>query len=57
MAKYLFTWHEVDTLNLIIDADSKREALDKFFASDYDSEEVENVNVMFDEDSLEVEAV
>jgi hypothetical protein len=57
MAKYLFTWHEVDTLNLIIDADSKREALDKFFANDYDNEEVENVNVMFDEDSLEVEAV
>jgi hypothetical protein len=57
MPKYLLSWNEIDTLNIVIEADSKKKALDKFYANDYDNEDVENVSVTFDEDSLELEEV
>ena len=57
MAKYLLSWTETDTLNLIIEADSKREALNRWISHDFDPEDVETVRVELDEESLEVEVI
>jgi hypothetical protein len=55
MSKYLVAWQEVDTLNLIVEASSKEEAIDKFLSGDYDSEEVNSVGISFDDDSIDAE--
>jgi hypothetical protein len=55
MSKYLVAWQEVDTLNLIVEASSKKEAIDKFLSGDYDSEEVSSVGISFDDDSIDAE--
>jgi|LakMenE18May11ns_1017448.scaffolds.fasta_scaffold8726420_2 hypothetical protein len=55
MSKYLVAWQEVDTLNLIVEASSKEEAIDKFLSGDYDSEEVSSVGISFDDDSIDAE--
>ena len=55
MSKYLVSWYEVDTLNLIVEASSKEEAIDKFLSGDYDSEEVSSVGISFDDDSIDAE--
>lgn len=57
MSKYLVVWHEVDTLNLIVDASSKEEAIDKVLSGDYDSEEVNSVGISFDGESIDAEEV
>ena len=57
MSKYLVVWHEVDTLNLIVDASSKEEAIDKVLSGDYDSEEVNSVGISFDAESIDAEEV
>ena len=55
MSKYLVAWTEVDTLNLIIEASSKEEAIDKVLSGDYDSEEVNSVGIYFDGESIDAE--
>jgi hypothetical protein len=55
MTKYLVAWHEVDTLNLIVEAYSKEEAIDKVLNGDYDSEEVNSVGISFDGESIDAE--
>jgi len=55
MSKYLVAWKEVDTLNLIVEASSKEEAIDKVFNGDYDSEDVKSVDVSFDGQSIDAE--
>ena len=55
MSKYLVAWTEVDTLNLIIEASSKEEAIDKVLSGDYDSEEIKSVGISFDGDSIDAE--
>ena len=57
MTKYLLSWTETDTLNLIIEADSKRDALNKWISHNFDSEDVETIGVELDEESLEMEAI
>ena len=55
MSKYLVAWHEVDTLNIVVEASSKEEAIDKILNGDYDSEEVNSVGISFDGDSIDAE--
>tara|TARA_R110000803_G_scaffold37005_1_gene79683 strand:- start:311 stop:484 length:174 start_codon:yes stop_codon:yes gene_type:complete len=55
MSKYLVAWTESDTLNLIVEASSKEEAIDKVFNGDYDSEDVKSVDVSFDGQSIDAE--
>jgi len=55
MSKYLVAWQEVDTLNLIVEASSKEEAIDKFLSGDYDSEEVGSVGISFVPYSIDAE--
>ena len=55
MAKYLVVWHEVDTLNLIVEASSKEEAIDKVLSGDYDSEDINSVGISFDGESIDAE--
>jgi len=55
MAKYLLSWYEVEKLSLVIEAESRKEAFDKFFANDYDNQDVKSIGVSFDEDSLDME--
>jgi hypothetical protein len=57
MPKYLISWQEIDNLNIVIDAPSKMVALDKFYTNEYDSEDVKNSRVVFDDESVEVEEV
>jgi hypothetical protein len=57
MPKYLLSWTETDTLNLTIEADSKREALNKWISHDFDPEDVETIGVELDEESLEIEVI
>lgn len=57
MPKYLLSWTETDTLNLIIEADSKRDALNKWISHNFDPEDVETVSVELDEESLEMEVI
>ena len=57
MPKYLISWSEIDNLSIVIDAPSKMVALDKFYTSEYDSEDVQNNRVVFDDESVEVEEV
>ena len=57
MSKYLISWSEIDNLSIVIDAPSKMVALDKFYTSEYDSEDVKNNRVVFDDESVEVEEV
>ena len=55
MTKYLVAWTEVDTLNLIVEASSKEEAIDKVLNGDYDSEEISSVGISFDGQSIDAE--
>jgi hypothetical protein len=55
MSKYLVAWHEVDTLNIVVEASSKEEAIDKILNGDYDSEEVNSVGISFDGESIDAE--
>ena len=55
MSKYLVSWHEVDTLNIVVEASSREEAIDKVLSGDYDSEEVNSVGISFDGDSIDAE--
>ena len=57
MAKYLLTWTETDTINLVIEADNKRDALNKWISHDFDSEDAQTIVVELDEESLEIEIV
>ena len=44
MPKYLFSWDETTTLNLVIDAETLQQAHYKFDNGEYDYEDVEDVN-------------
>jgi hypothetical protein len=55
MSKYLVSWHEVDTLNIVVEASSREEAIDKVLSGDYDSEEVNSVGISFDGESIDAE--
>jgi len=55
MSKYLVAWQEVDTRNIVVEASSKEEAIDKILNGDYDSEEVNSVGISFDDDSIDAE--
>ena len=55
MSKYLVSWYEVDTLNIVVEASSREEAIDKVLSGDYDSEEVKSVGISFDGDSIDAE--
>lgn len=55
MSKYLVSWYEVDTLNLVVEASSREEAIDKVLSGDYDSEEVNSVGISFDGESIDAE--
>lgn len=55
MSKYLVAWHEVDTLNIVVEASSREEAIDKILNGDYDSEEVNSVGISFDGESIDAE--
>ena len=57
MAKYLLTWTETDTINLVIEADNKRDALNKWISHDFDSEDAQTIDVELDEESLEIEII
>lgn len=57
MTRYLLSWTETDTLNLVIEADNKRDALNKWISHNFDSEDVETIGVELDEESLEVEII
>jgi hypothetical protein len=57
MAKYLLTWTETDTINLVIEADNKRDALNKWISHDFDSEDAQTIGVELDEESLEIEII
>jgi|DEB0MinimDraft_10_1074344.scaffolds.fasta_scaffold02022_9 hypothetical protein len=57
MAQYLLTWQEVDTINLVIEADNKRDALNKWISHDFDSEDAQTIGVELDEESLEIEII
>lgn len=57
MAKYLLTWQETDTINLVIEADNKRDALNKWISHDFDSEDAQTIGVELDEESLEIEII
>lgn len=54
MAKYLIAWTEEDWYNVEIEAESKDEALDKFWNREYDSEDINHIGSEF-QDSLEIE--
>lgn len=55
MSKYLVAWTEIDTLNLVVEASSKEEAIDKVLSGDYDSEDVKSIDISFDGDSIDAE--
>jgi len=55
MSKYLVAWQEVDTRNIVVEASSKEEAIDKILNGDYDSEEVNSVGISFDGESIDAE--
>ena len=57
MAKYLISWEESVWMDLIIEAGSKKEALDKFESNDYDREDVATVGQELVPDSLDIEEV
>jgi len=57
MAQYLLTWQEIDTINLVIEADNKRDALNKWISHDFDSEDAQTIGVELDEESLEIEII
>jgi len=57
MAKYLLSWTETDTINLVIEADNKRDALNKWISHDFDSEDAQTIGVELDEESLEIEII
>jgi hypothetical protein len=57
MTKYLLSWTETDTINLVIEADNKRDALNKWISHDFDSEDTQTVGVELDEESLEIEII
>jgi len=57
MTKYLLSWTETDTINLVIEADNKRDALNKWISHDFDSEDAQTVGVELDEESLEIEII
>ena len=57
MAQYLLTWQEIDTINLVIEADNKRDALNKWISHDFDSEDAQTIVVELDEESLEIEII
>ena len=57
MPKYLISWEESVWMDLEFEADSKKEALDKFHANDYDREDVTTVGQEWIPDSIEVEEV
>ena len=56
MTKYLIAWTEENWYNLTIEADSKREALDKFYNHDFDYEDSVLVGSEL-QDSVEAEQV
>jgi hypothetical protein len=58
MSKYLITWVEENICGVMIEADSKSEALDKFGASEYDMEDVQNMHYLgFQDNSIVVEQI
>jgi hypothetical protein len=57
MPKYLLTWQEIDTINIVIEADNKRDALNKWISHDFDSEDAQTIGVELDEESLEIEII
>jgi len=57
VTKYLLSWTETDTLNLVIEADNKRDALNKWISHNFDSQDVETIGVELDEESLEIEII
>jgi hypothetical protein len=56
MPKYVIAWTEENWYNLIVDAPTRREALDIFDNNEYDREEVMLIGSEL-QDSLEIEEV
>lgn len=56
MAKYLISFTEEDWYHVIIEAESRLEAKDKFWAQDYDLETIVHVGTEIQED-IDVEEV
>ena len=56
MPKYLISWTEEDWYSVTIEADSLREAKDKFWAQDFDYEDVRHTGTEI-QDSVEVEQI
>ena len=56
MPKYIVSWTEEDWYNVTIEADSPREALDKFYDREYDMDDVLLTGSEL-QDSVTVEAV
>jgi hypothetical protein len=56
MSKYLVSWTEEDWYQIVIDADSKKEALDIFYDQRYNHEDIIHTGTEL-QDSVEVEEV
>lgn len=56
MAKFLVAWTEEDWYNLEIEADSKDEALDKFYSQEYNYDDIRHIGSEL-QDSVEVEEI
>ena len=56
MPKYLISFTEEDWYNIIIEADSMQEARDKFWAWDYDHEDVRHTGTEIQE-SIDIEEI
>ncbi len=56
MSKYLISWTEEDWYNVVIEADSKKQALDIWHDQAYDMEDIKHVGTEL-QDSIEIEQV
>ena len=56
MSKYLISFTEEDWYNIVIEADSERQARDKFWSADFDFEDVVHTGTEIQE-SIDIEQV
>ncbi len=57
MANYLISWEESVWMDLTIEANSQKEALDKFHANEYDVERVVEVGREWIPDTIDIEEI
>jgi hypothetical protein len=58
MSKYLITWVEETIFGVMVEADSRSEALDKFGANEYDMDDVQALQDLgMQEDSVVIEQI